>query len=724
MDYQNSFVFCDSFEQAIIRNGLGNIVSIEKNENHCVIIANIGPLEIPQYPMHLVKKYELIRILVKDHELPVVYCREDFPIVPHLNILEDGSITLCLYDLPYEEIKCTFNATVFLKRIVWWFEQTAVGKLHRPDQPLEPYYAGVSRGLILSTKHDYSIDRLIRLKCINTSVGPLYQQIPLSSQNEGTVFCTIQLAVSPRKSDNIIKKIPRTLGELDAEFPSDSILKCIETCIPTIWEIKKTKYYSEFFSQTESKLKKAPLLLILHVPLYRCEEDKIEKNSIKAFQIGSDFSSLYRSFGYTKRTKGTLVKEKTFDSCGLISITPFEVIYSLDRGRALLLNHTCPQPSDSEYVQIGLGALGSQIADNCIRSGFGKWTYIDPDFLLPHNLARHVLTNEDIGKNKAVAMEQYAKAIITGEDKPVLKAFPYNILDEIGADEIKDAISASNLVVDCSASLAVERRLAYELLGNVRAISFFMNPTGSALVMLLEDESRSISLPELEMRYYQALLETPGLHDHLNSFPGVLYSTACRNPSIVYPQDNASIFSGICSNAIKQSQENKEAAIIVWTMEQYSTKEYQIPVDKYHTLFDKSWQVKISTTLEQKLYDQRRRKLPNETGGVLIGATDFEYRICYIVDAIDPPADSQEYPCAFIRGADGLNDAVNNVHETTGGNLKYIGEWHSHPTNSTNASTDDKKLLSSIAEFTSLQGGLGCMLIVGESQISCYIEFP
>lgn len=724
MDYQNRFAFCESFKEAITRNGLGDVVSIEKNENNCVIAANIGPLEIPQYPMHLVKKYEPVRIVVKDHELPVVHCREDFPIVPHLNILEDGSITLCLYDLPYEEIKYLFNATVFLKRIVWWFEQTAVGKLHRPDQPLEPYYAGASNGLILNTFHFEKRVRLVRLKSIETSSVHLYEEISLLAQKEGDVFCAVHLSVFPQKADNIIKKLPCTLGELDDEFPNTPILSCIESCIPVIWDIKKTREYKELFNQTEGMLKKVPLLLLLHIPLYRNDENTIEKDSIKAFRIDASYSSLCSAFGYSKDKKGTLAKCKPSDMCKSISITPFEVFYALDREYALLLNHRNMKLSDSKYVQIGLGTLGSQIADNCIRSGFGKWTYVDPDFVLPHNLARHVLTNEDVGKNKAVAMEQYANSIVIGEDRPVMKAVPYSIFDVEGADELKTAISSSDLVVECSASLAVERYLAHELLGNVRAVSFFMNPTGSDLVMLLEDESRSISLAELEMRYYQALLEIPSLHDHLHTLPGILYSTACRNASVVYPQDNAAIFSGICSNAIKQSQKSKEAAIMIWTMEQYSPKEYRIPVDEYHTLFYELWKVRISSALERKLYDQRQRKLPNETGGVLIGSTDFEHRICYIVDALDPPADSKEYPCAFIRGSDGLKEAVDNVIEITGGNLKYVGEWHSHPTNSTCASSDDKILLASIAAYTSLQGDLGCMLIVGETQMSCYFECP
>ena len=59
-----------------------------------------------------------------------------------------------------------------------------------------------------------------------------------------------------------------------------------------------------------------------------------------------------------------------------------------------------------------------------------------------------------------------------------------------------------------------------------------------------------------------------------------------------------------------------------------------------------------------RLYCQRKEKLPNETGSVLIGSYDFAHNICYIVDAIDSPSDSKEYPDAYIRGSNGLYEKV------------------------------------------------------------------
>ena len=41
-------------------------------------------------------------------------------------------------------------------------------------------------------------------------------------------------------------------------------------------------------------------------------------------------------------------------------------------------------------VVVGAGALGGCLLDLWTRSGWGRWTAIDPDHVKPHNLVRHV----------------------------------------------------------------------------------------------------------------------------------------------------------------------------------------------------------------------------------------------------------------------------------------------------------------------------------------------
>lgn len=436
----------------------------------------------------------------------------------------------------------------------------------------------------------------------------------------------------------------------------------------------------------------------------------------------TNFRTHYQAFGYQRNQKRKLVKSVETEAYKDIPIDPYNVLFSLTRSFAFHLNEGETLNSEKSFVQIGLGALGSQIANNCIRSGYGKWVYIDPDVLYPHNLARHCLNLDSIGQNKAQAMQIYANSLFSNREEVITKAIPFNVFDPNALEEIITAVKNSSLVVDCSASVAVGRYLSNELAGNTRAVSFFMNPAGTALIMLLENADRSISLDTLEIQYYHLLTQTPELQNHLKSDHEVLYSSTCRGTSLVYPQDNAAIFAGISSKVIKQIDNQCDAAIMVWDWKDLSMTRYEETAEKCQEILCDGWNIKVLPSLMDRLYCQRKEKLPNETGGVLIGSYDFAHNICYIVDAIDSPSDSKEYPDAYIRGSNGLYEKVCKIENITIGNLTYIGEWHSHPADSTYPSADDIKLLQSIADYTFSQSSPGCMMIVGENHYSIYLK--
>ena len=319
-------------------------------------------------------------------------------------------------------------------------------------------------------------------------------------------------------------------------------------------------------------------------------------------------------------------------------------------------------------------------------------------------------------------MFNYANTLTGFYAPSVIKAIPYDVFDTNTKCELIAAIESSDMIVDCSASVAVERYLSFELAGHTRAVSFFMNPSGTALIMLLENTDRSICLDTLEMQYYRLLIQEPTLKNHLKSDQQLLYSSTCRNVSLVYPQDNAAIFAGLCSKAIKEAKHTTKAMISIWFFDNLSLQHFEEDGEFFDKVYSGGWTIRISQTLLEKLYFQRKAKLPNETGGVLIGSFDFAHEVCYIVDSIISPPDSLEYPYAYIRGCDGLLDRISKIDETTIGNLVYIGEWHSHPTASTQASKDDLILLASIKEYTRLYGTPGVMLILGEEKYSLYID--
>ena len=75
-----------------------------------------------------------------------------------------------------------------------------------------------------------------------------------------------------------------------------------------------------------------------------------------------------------------------------------------------LSGKTAPPPR--QIVQVGAGTIGSLAAENLVSEGFGlHWTFIDPDYLLPHNLARHNLVVIDVGMPKALGLAERINAL-------------------------------------------------------------------------------------------------------------------------------------------------------------------------------------------------------------------------------------------------------------------------------------------------------------------------
>ena len=700
--------------------GLGQLVSSSTKDDVDTLVIDIGPMEIPQYPINSVKKIEQITVAVIDHDLPIVFCRDDFPIVPHLNMLPDGKKTLCLFDVPFKELEYTFNASVFLNRIIRWFELTARGELHQSNQPLEPFFPSCHDGIILNLENKIPF---VRLKQIALPDRILYQEIPLEDTSSGKVYAVLVADIQKTYSDNIIHDFPKTLGNLDSTF-NESIVDLLDRVIPAIWTVKQSpQYYKLLFQQTETLLKKCAVILIVRVALARSKEAEQEQHHLKVFQIAHTFQEIYQAFGYKKNGKGKLLKQGSSLDYQSIPVYPFEVFGAFDRKFAKALSSRTLSCEDDQFVQIGLGALGSQIANNCIRSAYGKWTYIDPDILLPHNLARHSLDQRSIGQFKVNAIKEFADNMLFDQDSMIPTVITADIFNKSHYEKYIAAIENASLLVDCSASVAVERHLVNKLLRNTRAMSFFMNPSGTSLIMLLEDSKRCVTLDVLEMQYYRMLIQNESLNDHLKSKDKVLYATTCRGSSLVYPQEHAAIFSGICTKAIKNANTSTESKVCVWNLNDLAIDKYEEYGEEFQAIKCDDWSILVSSSLARRLHEVRNQKLPNETGGVLIGTYDFANNICYIVDAIDSPSDSEEYPNAYIRGSNGLLEKVQRIEEITIGNLTYIGEWHSHPNDSTSPSSNDRILLKSIAEYAFTQSAPGCMMIVGESHVAVYLEF-
>jgi molybdopterin/thiamine biosynthesis adenylyltransferase len=132
---------------------------------------------------------------------------------------------------------------------------------------------------------------------------------------------------------------------------------------------------------------------------------------------------------------------------------------------------------NSSVAIIGLGALGSFIADMLARAGIGRVTLVDGDLVLPGNVVRHLVGPETIGlpKSEAVKRHLVARNELTHEDihvstKPLTSASEAALL-----------ISNHDLVVNATADFTTTALLhvVAESLG-ARILSTSLHHDGTA----------------------------------------------------------------------------------------------------------------------------------------------------------------------------------------------------------------------------------------------------
>lgn len=673
------------------------------------IYINILP-DIPNNPINDIRQEEHLVIItsVNNQNLPKVYAlRKDFPLgLPHTNITKDERpVSLCLFEETFEELKHNWSGSFFLQSIKSWLELTAIDALHQEDQHLEPFIIG-NGGMIMGNNTHRFFDKLC---------GNFYRSTD-NPVKKG--FHKIFISITPLENGVVHQRVDN-LFDLIELFNSKGI-GFIDFLKPRILEL------GEFgLAANENRaFWEAILFINVHIPIIR-DKDKTEPTLV-CFKVDCTLGEILNMYGFTiLGTKDIHHTGEKFSKERLkaIELEILNPIPGLDVEWARKYSGTENSSGiDIKISLVGIGALGSQFFMNLARNGFGSWNLIDKDVLLPHNFIRHASTNIEkyTSLNKAEALSKQANELLS--DNSFSKPFPTSVssLD-------KTILEESDIVVDMSTSIGAQRYLANEIEGP-RKLSSFLNPSGTELVMLTEDNEGIFPLDTLEVQYYKELIQNPDLANHLEFEQSgkIRYARGCRDITSKIPQENVSIFSGISVKNFKKKLSNNTADIEIWRLDEVqSVRHFNFTIDNWHKVSVNDWTVLINKDhLLNIISNHRNNKLPNETGGILIGAVDTYYKKIYIAHTILSPKDSIERPTLFIRGIDGVSDELKRINQITNQNLKYLGEWHSHPRHcSLNMSGDDKIQFAELTREAELNGQPALMLILGDnSEFQIYLN--
>ncbi len=700
-----------------------------KRSNERDIVVTKVELEVSQKKINDIRPQEIISIHFdkNDKVMPYAYAiRDDFPVVPHLILgPKDSPANLCLYNEPYKDIKYSWTAPHFIERIRNWLEKTAKGKLHLEDQPLEPLFFGGNQHIVLpatfceSLTEEISIKRLAIiasskiLHAIDIKDFPIEEYKKKYGMLPPVAFC-IKL---PPQEHGIVSHSPQNLYDVSCLMSNagyDLIFKLREAIRVLVGN--------------DQNLINSPFGIIGFFPKTRSANAEPETTDIWVFFTSDNLGKVGEAIGvYGSYSNGgkniisLLISNDTTKNGHNIGIELLNPTFELSSNLAKALNGF-KENILPKILALGLGAIGSHITLNSIKSGLGRWVLIDNDIILPHNLARYSLDGSYLGSPKVTAIEHAANETIA--DKPIIEALKADITDLSGdtLNKVKAHLADSSIILDMSASISVARHIVHEIDSAARRISMFLTPSGKDFVILAEDKERTHRLDLLEMTYYKALISRPELNNHLISSRKTRYANSCRDLSARIPQDYVALHSAIGSRNLRQIIDKEDAYIKIYCAhDDMQVSSIVVPVEKFIYLELDGWKIYFSQTAARDLFKNRENKLPNETGGILVGSFDTLNKLLYVVDCTSAPVNSQEYPYAFIRGDEGLPDRINAIQSTTLGKLTYVGEWHSHPEGAKcNPSEDDKKILHWIDSYMSVEGLPSVMLIAGDKKQICF----
>ena len=109
-----------------------------------------------------------------------------------------------------------------------------------------------------------------------------------------------------------------------------------------------------------------------------------------------------------------------------------------------------PELRGRRVAVVGVGALGSFVADMLVRSGIHSLTLLDGDVVMPGNLVRHLVGPEAVGRSKVKAVKQHLV------DRSGLAAADITVIDHAlsSGDEAVKLLNEHDLVVNATADFA------------------------------------------------------------------------------------------------------------------------------------------------------------------------------------------------------------------------------------------------------------------------------
>ena len=657
--------------------------------------------------------------------MPFVYVlRSDFPDTAHQNLTAEGSPrAICIDNRSWAEARLTWTPAELVHRILAWFRRAAEGALHDARQPVDPLMFGTGYNIIMSRA---LIDNANTqdLVAVPDDTGTLMRVVPRSQLEGRTLALPLTVAAYRVLPAQMVRLsfAPGNLGSLA------DLLTVRGIDLFADLRTRLAGWLND--AQTNAARINSCLAVIVEMPIASPDGTQ-QGTDMRAFVTAEKVGDLAVALGIAHKVESRdqggaagfvpALTAGAVDEAALIAmaVLPVEVHATFDRDLATrLAGRTIPD--ERQAVIVGGGAIGAHVAPCLAREGRFCWTVIDDDVLLPHNLARHVGFGGDVTRRKSELLAGALASILDDEDTVATAITAQIGVEGQRNDDVDRALDDADIIVDASASLLAERFLS-DHHSKARRFSIFFSPAGDAAVLLAEPKDRSVTLRDLEAQYLGHIVREEALAGHLETpVRTFAYTGACRAITNLIPESRVMALSGLVAEGLGRAADSDDGVIRIWSLGAGGeVRHVSYPAEDVRRFDVDGWQVALDGGLRSRIAAMRDDCLPNETGGILLGVVDIPARKIHLADAAKAPADSIGSPTGFVRGTGGVQQMIDRSMAETQGQLRYVGEWHSHPPLAgVMPSVTDLSQINWLATIFDMDTLPGLMLIAGQAELA------
>ena len=363
----------------------------------------------------------------------------------------------------------------------------------------------------------------------------------------------------------------------------------------------------------------------------------------------------------------------------------------------------------------GCGAIGSHLAESLARAEVSRLVLRDRSVVTPGVLVRQLFEDSDIGKNKAVATKDR-----------LLRTFPDLRIEADLGDVLAIPLDSENwhdevdIVIDATASwpvaLHMEARRNSVPAGNLVIASMGLGHHAQRALLHIVRQNHPGAFADVARKAKIEAIRGSGLNHFVDDFwsdsPEAYFQPepGCSEPTFV--GSNAEVEALVGMMLTKLSREltdgdSSSASSHLFTVPgvevrdgERRERDFYFTPDISFTEAVEDYRVRISphAWADIQAWIQRSARVNGsdvETGGHLFGDRDDATKVLWVTEVTGPPPDSKASTTKFVCGAEGVDLVAKQKDKCSGGSVRFIGMWHTHPNgNPTPSTTDYNAMLS------------------------------